>query len=228
MQSVATEVNSMPVTCYLDSVLCGQIDLEVINRYGTEISSASGSIALSGLSQGEHQIDIKGKSIGSWVPLPDGFEVDLPSVSVSFFVDLGVVPGVSVSGLNQYTVSTATLNITTDCSEATVCYCLDGLDNVTLPQEQAITVSEGYQYNVTLSDLSDGEHTLTAYAMDSFGNTGAVSHSFTVNTATPTPTAAPTEHSQPIPPLAWIAGASIAAVVIVALVLLLIYRKHKH
>jgi hypothetical protein len=150
----------------------------------------------------------------------------LQSSVVSFFVNLGVAPSVSVSGLSQYITSSAALNITTDCSEATVSYCLDGLDNVTLSQSQVVAVSEGVQYNVTLSDLADGEHSLTAYAMDSFGNTGAATHSFTVNTATPTPTATP-RHSQPIPPLAWIAGASIAVVVIVASILLLIYRRRK-
>jgi hypothetical protein len=210
----------------IDETEAGYLGSEENNYQDSTPSSASGEFILKNLTQGAHQVEIKGNGKGSYIHGPNQIDEDFNSGIVSFFVDLGFVPGVSVSGLSQYMTSSATLNITTDCSDAVVCYCLDGLDNVTLPKSQAVAVSEGFQYNVTLSDLADGEHTLTAYAMDSFGNTGAATHSFTVDTAMPTPTASSLPPEQSLTAL--IAGASIAAVVIVASTLLLIYRKHKH
>jgi len=70
-----------------------------------------------------------------------------------------------------YTDGSVPLDFVVDKQAAWIGYCLDGQDNVTVTG------------NVTLTGLSDGEHTLTVYANDTFGFMG-VSETVTFTVAT--------------------------------------------
>jgi hypothetical protein len=60
-----------------------------------------------------------------------------------------------------YKTSSVPLNFTVNETVSQITYCLDGQDNVT---------TSG---NTTLTDLPNGDHNVTVYATDEFGNTGA-------------------------------------------------------
>jgi hypothetical protein len=209
------------VDCYLDGQFYSKISLQEAVLTEHEYLISDGEIILQGLSQGEHTVTVSGKgTVDNWSWHGGG---DLSPVNVSFFVNLGVVPVVSVSSLSEYQTNKVNLNITTDRDDAAVSYSLDGLGNVTLPQTQAVQVPNGYQYNVTLSGLEDGQHVINAYAADSFGNTGTTIANFKVDTATPTeePTTQPNETSFNTMVLSGV----IVGVIIVAVALLVINRK---
>jgi hypothetical protein len=225
LQNDMTIVKSMAAICYIDGQPQGQTGLTIINRVQPEVASASGSITLSSLSQGEHRIEIKGKATVGFTIMGGELEVDFSSDTISFSINL--IPVVSVSNLREYQAGQVGLNITTDKVGATVSYSLDNLANVTLPQTEAIQIGSQYQYTVTFSGLSDGMHILNAYATDSFGNTGSTIANFTINTVISTPTEKPTTQPTQITSTVIIVGAAIVGAVMVSVALLVIYRKPK-
>ncbi len=115
------------------------------------------------------------------------------SETIYFAVDT-VLPKISfISPKNKtYYKANITLSFTVDESVSWIAYILDGQENVTI------------NGNVTLTELSDGSHSLTIYARDLSGNTGA-SETIYFNIKT-----------QPLEPFpTWI----VAVIVIVAVVL---------
>jgi hypothetical protein len=114
-------------------------------------------------------------------------------------------PRISVqSPLNEaYNESSLSLVFTVDKSISWISYSLDGKTNLTI------------NGNITLTDLSNGQHNLTVYANDTYGNIGA-SEVFSFTTAKP-------ESFPTLPAVA----VSVFAVVVVVAGLLVYFKKHK-
>jgi hypothetical protein len=97
------------------------------------------------------------------------------------------------------------LNFTFNEETSQVSYSLDGHDNITITG------------NSTLTELPIGPHSLTLYARDLAGNTGA---SQTVNFTI-------AEEAEPFPAIL-VATASAASVAVIGLWLLVYVKKRKH
>ena len=180
---------------------------------------------LKGLSNGEHLLKIYAEvEYTGLVPQPSYSD----SAVVKFTVNTGVAPSVHVVCFHEYKTSAITLNITTDTPDSTVSYSLDGQANVTLPKTSVAQHYGRYQYSIALSDLADGSHTLTAYAMDAMGNTGVSEKTFTVKTKETQPTVEPTPDPEPNGVFPTMLVAVAVAVIVAAFVsigLLVYFRK---
>jgi hypothetical protein len=113
-------------------------------------------------------------------------------------------PRVSILSSQNKTYSTngVPLNVTVNEPSSKLAYSLDGQDNVTIAGNQ------------TLTGLSSGKHNLTVYAQDNAGNVGA---SETVSFSI-----------EPFPTTLAIIAASGAALAVVAVGLLVYFKKRKH
>jgi hypothetical protein len=164
----------------------------------TEFSTA---INFTGVSDGKHTVRVYATERGRYIFYV--FEIS-GSSSVSFTVDTEP-PKVSILSLENKTYSAASihLNFTTSESISHSTYSLDGEENVTVAG------------NTTLTELANGEHNLTVYAMDEDGNMG-VSETiyFSVDVPEPFPT-----------PLVI---ASVITVAVVGTGLLVYFKKRKH
>jgi hypothetical protein len=196
-------MQSFEVNCCLDGQLTGKPKLE---------DNTHGQIVLTGLTQGEHTIEIKGNVSFIFPPFYDIGTVDILASTVHFYVNLGLAPNVTISNLAEYKTNQPKLTITTDNPSCTVIYSLDGTANVTLPYLYS------QDYNVTLTNLKDGTHSFTAYSKDIFNNTGKAETTFTVNN---------TINPESFSTLSIIVGGAIAGVLIVCTAVLVIFRKTK-
>jgi hypothetical protein len=142
------------------------------------VGAESLNIILKGLPNGEYELGIQAR-----LHFTAGFGASLRSngVVVKFTVDTGA-PSVFIIGSQTYSTNEAKLNVTTDMPDAKIAYSLDGQANVTLPSSMFTQYHGRYECNLTLSTLSDGPHTLTAYATDALGYTGVSEKTFTVKT----------------------------------------------
>ena len=137
----------------------------------------------------------------------NGGAVDTDCATVEVYVPFGygAVPAsvqiVSLENNTTYSGLKVALNFTLNKPVSWMGYSLDGEGNVTISG------------NTTLSDLAVGSHSITLYANDSFGNTGA-SETVTFNVASPFPTV----------PVAVASGASITAI---AIGLVVYFKKRK-
>jgi hypothetical protein len=123
------------------------------------------------------------------------------SESVVFTVDT-TSPTVSVLSVKNetYRTSEIPLNFTDNESVSKINYCMDGQDSVAVAG------------NITLTGLSNGEHSLTVYATDEAGNAGA-SKTITFSVDMPFPTT--------------LAAASVSGVFVVAVGLLVYFKKRR-
>jgi hypothetical protein len=134
-------------------------------------------VVLTNLTQGPHTIRVYAKI---WFIFGFGLAFEEPTASVNFFVYRGILPEVSILDLAENGVNQTMFNVTVNEPNSTVSYCLDGRVNVTLPQTELMRLGDSYAYNVTLSGLHEGGHTLTAYVKDLFNHTAMTEQSFEV------------------------------------------------
>ena len=154
----------------------------------------------------------------------------MSSGNVSFTIDAifekvfpdKIPPVISVLSVENktYDTSDVPLNCTVNESVTQITYSLDGQENVTIPVGQAPYNFDGQENlmiagKTTLTNLTDGEHSLTVYATDEAGNTGA-SETIYFNVEVPEPF-----------PTVPVAAASVAAVVVVGAGLLIYFKKRK-
>jgi archaellum component FlaG (FlaF/FlaG flagellin family) len=189
---VILSLTSMPVDVFLDGQLYyqGQLDFTDMSNMQIYDPYTYGSVDLQDLPQGGHTVEISVKVSGYCSPGGDFTDCKIPSAFVSFLVPgvnptapfvptvnrttpLVTIPLVTIQGSDEYQTNQPTLNITTDMSESTVSYNVDDGANVTLPHQNC------RQYNVTLTNLPDGAHKITAYAKDNNGKTGVAEKTFT-------------------------------------------------
>ena len=161
-----------------------------------------GSTILPELSEGSHNLTVWVRAqldqITTYIPFWAAF-----SKTTTFTIDT-VAPNVTVlpSESNWYKTSSVPLNFTVNEPYSRVSYCLDGQDNVTI------------NGNATLTGLPNGDHNVTVYAADRFGNIG-VSETiyFSVEVPEPFPTT--------------LVAASIASVIIIGAGVVLYFAKIK-
>jgi len=118
-------------------------------------------------------------------------------------------PNITIHSPTQNTTYTEQFQLTFTLNETATWtgYSLDGNENITI---------QANNFNITLFDLTEGTHNITVYAQDQEGNIGA-SETKTFTVAFPKPA--------PFPTLT-IAAATIAALVLIGL--LVYFKKHKH
>ena len=168
----------------------------------SQILSLEGNV--SGLSEGSHTIQAWVKSVSYYRPSDTQTTAEFSLITYSdiAYFKTYLIPSVFILSVEskKYVVSDVPLDFAANKPVAKVSYSLDGLDNVTIAG------------NTTLTSLPFGEHNITVYVTDYFGNIGKSEPiSFTI--AEPFPTTL-------------VASASIVTIVVVA-VFLLYLRKHK-
>jgi hypothetical protein len=121
-------------------------------------------VYLTNLTDGPHSLAVHAYGTGSvWDQYGlCEYSPSVESSSVVYFTLDTSIPSVSILSLENKTYYSANVTLTFDVNEPTseMNYCLDGL-NITLAG------------NTTLTQLSYGTHSLTVYATDIAGNTGA-------------------------------------------------------
>jgi hypothetical protein len=157
-----------------------------------------GNATLTDLSQGPHNITV-------WI------RADQSMISYSIYrwailstVSFSISPQITVLSpeAQVYNVSDVPLDFTVEETFSKIEYSLDGQSNVTI------------NGNTTLTWLPNGYHNVTVYATDEFGNTG-VSKIIYFNVDAPFPTAL-------------IIAASVASAGVIAVGLLVYFKKRKH
>jgi hypothetical protein len=189
---------------------------ETYVREGSNLASLHSetfSINLTNLSEGPRWIEIHAVGQGGHVtrevcrfPFSTIYQVffKLPNSSmVNFTIDT-IPPEISIPYMENKTYSAASipLNFITNEPISHSTYSLDGQENVTIAG------------NTTLTELSKGDHNVTVYAKDEAGNVGA-SETMWFSVAEPFP-------------IAPVAAASVAAVAVVGVSLMVYFKKRKH
>jgi hypothetical protein len=169
------------------------------------ITDFSYSLDLRGIPDGKHRIVVYATESGTYFPdLFHYYDFSINGASsVNFTID--TTPIVSFLSFENRTFETSDvpLNFTVNQSVSKITYSLDGQENVTVAE------------NTTLTDLSNGYHNVTVYAIDSAGNTGT-SETIYFNVEVP----------EPFPTTQVIA--SIASVAVVGVGLLVYFKKRNH
>jgi hypothetical protein len=150
-----------------------------INNSWTSLLEEEVPLSLSNATHGRHtiRVDVNLDSIVAALPTVTLSHSET-SASVDFYVYRGIQPQVSITGPDVESDRTA-FKIETNEPASTISYSLDGGANVTLPQNEPTHFQDTYTYNVTLSGLSSGPHTLTVYTKDAFNNTAMAEQTFT-------------------------------------------------
>ena len=133
---------------------------------------------LTGIPDGRHSIVITAVGAGGYAERLTWYDFGInSSSSVNFTIE--TIPVVSFLSFENRTFKTSDipLNFTVNQPVSKITYCLDGQENVTI------------NGNTTLTELPNGDHNVTVYATDEFGNTG-VSETiyFSVDVPEPFPT----------------------------------------
>jgi hypothetical protein len=182
------------------------VSYQLDGKYYDEISVKSSlespfdySVNLTNLTDGAHTLKVYAYASGWVIEMHGLWEYEVPinsSSTVYFNVDANP-PKITILPFENKTQGTldVPLIFTLDEPTSKISYSLDGQDNVTVTG------------NTTLTDLSNGDHTVTAYAIDTAGHTG-VSETFYFSVKEPFPTTL----------IATVSGASIAAIVLGLLV----------
>jgi FlaG/FlaF family flagellin (archaellin) len=171
------------------------------------------SVKLANLTDGMHALKVYAYASG-WVIQMNGFyEYEIPinssSKTVYFNVDT-TSPTISLLSLANQTFYTLDVPLSFTVNEPTtqIKYNLDGQDNVTIAG------------NITLTNLSYGEHNITLFVSDELGNTGA-SETVYFSVEAPQPEPKP----EPFPTALVIA--SVITVSVVGIGLLVYFKKRK-
>jgi hypothetical protein len=160
-----------------------------------------GSTVLPELSEGGHNLTVWVRAEQNYLSFDNPIWVAF-SDTITFNID-ATAPKVSVLSPRDslYNISDVQLNFIVSEPFSKVTYSLDGEENVTISG------------NTTLTGLPNGDHNVTVYATDQFGNVGA-SETICFSVDVPFPTA--------------LVIASVITVVVVSVVLLFYFKKRKH
>jgi hypothetical protein len=175
------------------------------HTYGVDFTKSDstyyGKAVLPELSEGSHNVTVWVEAeldqVTTSIPLWAAF-----SKTITFTIDT-VAPNVTLLTPEDavYKESEAILNFTVNEPFSELAYCLDGQENVTISG------------NTTLTGLLNGDHNVTVYAIDEFGNAG-VSETVYFSVDVPFPTI--------------LVIASVITVAIVGVGLLFYFKKRKH
>jgi hypothetical protein len=197
----------LPLDFYVDGQLRTQI---ILNNINCKHNPGEWSLSLSNLAQGNHTIQIK--ALLTSMPAAGVIIKDeISSTPIDFYVNHRILPNVRVLSQDQ-----TTFFAIVEVNNNLLTYSLDSQANVTLPPQSDNT------YNITLTNLTNGNHVITVYAKDQFGNVGSAQTAFITNNADTTATAKPTV---PYSVSAVFVGGIISGIIIACAVALLFYRK---
>jgi hypothetical protein len=180
----------------LDYNLDQQGNITIYEQNGSDVThGARGTAELSGLRNGPHRLEAYAL---------EGLTGLVASSAVYFTIDTPR-PGISILSPQNNTYGTTSLPLSFAVNETAswLGYCLDRQTNVTIAG------------NTTLPGLSDGSHSLTVYANNTIGNTGA---SETIYFSIAQPESFPTT----------LVIAVLIASVVVGAGLLVYFKKRKH
>jgi hypothetical protein len=166
----------------------------------------SGNTTLTQLTDEQHSLHVYAQ-----VPTGNIGASELPVFTVDLPPNITLLTPVE----RPYNTTAIPVNFNTDKPVSWIAYSLDGQNNVVI------------NGNTTLSDLPDGNHTLTIYAADAFGNEGqSQTISFTrypiMAPAPPSSTLITIEHDA-----AFLAGTALAIVVCIILCLFVLRRRRQ-
>lgn len=160
---------------------------------GTGMADSAGNFAITptvALSQGNNSLtatatDGTGTPTASSTPLVVKLDSVAPATPSALALAAGSDSGISLTD-NQTKVTTPTLTGTAEAGAAITLYDTDGTTVL-----GTTTANGAGHWSLTSTALSDGNHTLTAKAVDAAGNVGAASSglSITIDTAAPSVTA---------------------------------------
>jgi hypothetical protein len=194
------------------------------------VSPDIGYLTLNNLSQGEHSVQVKCSIDWGYLIIGGPYHSEFDSGVITFYVNLGIGgPEVKILCAENYVTNQVPLTIMTNTSRATVSYSLDDKPKLVLPMQ------DGFVFPITLSNLTDGSHTLTVYAKDFMGNTGTAEKNFTINGVNPTSTGTSADTSSgsnqsgssPITNLAIIVGAAMVVVILASGIITVMHFRHK-
>jgi hypothetical protein len=171
---------------------------------------------LSSLNQGAHEIKVE-TTLNYPSYMSQFFPASIYSSivansTVTYYLNHGIAPEVTILSSDKYATNQPTLNLTTNDASTIFSYSLDNNANITIPYQHI------NQYNLTLTELTNGKHNINVYGMDMFGNVGVTEKTFTVNIQN--------HQAQPtFSALAVFVGGIIAGIALASLVALIFYRK---
>jgi hypothetical protein len=173
---------------------------------GLMITDFYDDLTLKDIPDGSHNVTFVAYVDGGYADGLTWYAFALKSYSTIYFSVDTVSPSVSILSLKNitYEASDVPLNFTVNEPVAAISYSLDGQSNVTVAG------------NTTMSGLPVGVHNVTVYAWDTAGNVGA-SETIIFTIAEP--------ETFPVAP---VAAASVASVVVVSLGMLVYFKKCKH
>jgi hypothetical protein len=201
---------------YLDGKMLGQLD---------DYAPWSFSVALTGLSEGQHCVEVKAQATYHYPTINQLVGSD-DLVRVYFAVDTSVPRVAVVSAQGRTFKADVPFNFTVSKPVAWVGYCLDGADAITVT-DAVVTQTYGRDnYYVVLAGLAAGSHSLIVYAEDEGGRRGeSEAVSFAV-AGEAQPEAEPSG-SLPVDGLAAASAGVVAAVVCLSLLAYFVKFKRK-
>jgi hypothetical protein len=168
-----------------NKVVCVNIELDGKMYRSIEVNSYlsspfNSSLNLANLEDGVHSVQIHAVCDGVALEYHGLWEHSISysnSSDIVYFTVDGTPPAIVIMPVENktYGVTDIPLNFTLNESISQITYSLDGQANVTITG------------NTTLTGLSDGDHNVTVYATDEFGNTG-VSETMYFSVDVPFPT----------------------------------------
>jgi hypothetical protein len=188
------------------------VSYQLDGEYYDEISVKSSlespfdySVNLTNLTDGVHALKVYAYASGWVIEMHGLWEYEVPinsSSTVYFNVDANP-PKITILPFENKTQGILDIPLIFTLNEPTskISYSLDGQDNVTVSG------------NTTLTDLSNGKHSVTVYAIDTAGHTG-VSETVYFSVKVPFPTTL-------------VIAASVTAIAVVAAGLLVYFKKRK-
>ncbi len=168
----------------------------------------NGHVNLPKMPEGSHELTVYGKYERTYDGNPNLPAFIFDQETVCFIINYRIPPAITNLSIQNktYNQNTLPLNFTTDEPASWIGYSLDGQTNVTIAG------------NTTLTELTEGMHSLTLYANDTVGNMGA-SETMYFNVEMPKEEHLPTE-------VVGAVGASASAAVIVFGLMLVSKKRH--
>lgn len=174
----------------LDGVYKDKILIEIRTRENSFVAAIIGTLTLPALAYGSHSITVYAEHHAYFA---DHNETGLNNSTVYFSIsdtiplEETIPPKISNLSLENKTYNSAEISFTfnLDKTVSWIAYSLDNQANRTIADLHDPEIL-GRQFNTTLKGLSDGSHSLSVYATDTFDNTGVSDTvSFAVDTVSP-------------------------------------------
>jgi len=162
--------------------------------------------------------------LGSWKIVSESVSFTVFTGACEDLVEPVVFPNVTVFSPQPLNASSDVIvRFMVDQPVESVSYSLDGKDRVNVDAGGLAEYSYGsralWRGNLTLTDLTAGNHSLTVYAKDTVGNTGNATVTFTIEAE---------QEPQPFPTIPVATSIAVPTVIGIGVGLLVHFKKRKH